>query len=195
MNDIVKIITENNINGFHNDGGTDKILGHSYDIFYSECFNNLINKKGVLLEIGVQYGGSSLLWHELLKNFNLVLTDINNQIHEKIIQKMDKNRYEFFLMDSFRKESVELLKLKYPNGFDIIIDDGPHTFESQQFTLKEYSKLLNENGILIIEDIQRYEYCEQLISTPLDINFSSLDIVDLRHVKNRYDDLLIVLKK
>jgi len=195
MNEIFKIIEKHNINGFQFDGGTDKSEGHSYDIFYSEHFEKYKSISGNILEIGVQYGGSSLLWHDYLPNFKIIMTDIYNQIHPKILEKMNQERYEFLLMDSFTNDSINLIKEKYPEGFDIIVEDGPHTLESQIFTLREYPKLLKDGGILVIEDIQKYEYCEILLSLKLDFEYKSLKIVDLRHNKNRYDDLLIVLKK
>ena len=38
--------------------------------------------------------------------------------------------------------------------FDIIIDDGPHSLQSQKDALRLYLPKLKPNGILIIEDIQ-----------------------------------------
>jgi hypothetical protein len=37
--------------------------------------------------------------------------------------------------------------------FDVMIDDGPHTLESMLKFIRLYSKLMTDNGILIIEDI------------------------------------------
>lgn len=195
MNEIVKIIENHNINGFEFPGGTDKAEGHSYDIFYSEYFDKYRNMVGNILEIGVQYGGSSLLWHDYLPKFKIVMSDILNQVHPTIIEKMNDDRYDFLLMDSFTNQSVETLKEKYPEGFDIIVEDGPHTLESQIFALREYSKLLKKGGILVIEDIQQFEYCDILLSMKLDFEYESLEVIDLRENKNRYDDLLVVLKK
>ena len=195
MNEIVKIIENHNINGFEFPGGTDKAEGHSYDIFYSEYFDKYRNMVGNILEIGVQYGGSSLLWHDYLPKFKIVMSDILNQVHPTIIEKMNEDRYDFLLMDSFTNQSVETLKEKYPEGFDIIVEDGPHTLESQIFALREYSKLLKKGGILVIEDIQQFEYCDILLSMKLDFEYESLEVIDLRENKNRYDDLLVVLKK
>jgi len=195
MNEIKKIITEHNIDGFQFPGGTDKAEGHSYDIFYNENFEKYKNKTGSILEIGVQYGGSSLLWYEYFPNFKIVMNDIYNQIHPTIFEKMDNNRYDFHLIDAFNLNSVEFFKKEYPEGFDIIVEDGPHTLETQIFALKEYSKLLKDGGILVIEDIQKIEYCDILLSINLDFKYKSLELIDLRHVKDRYDDLLIVLKK
>ena len=195
MNEIVRIINRHNINGFEFPGGTDKAEGHSYDIFYSDHFDKYRNLEGNILEIGAQYGGSALLWHDYLPKFKIIMADIYNQVHPTIIDKMHNDRYEFLLMDSFTNESIEFLKEKYSEGFDIIVEDGPHTLESQIFALQEYPKLLKKGGILVIEDIQKFEYCDVLLSLELDFEYESLEVVDLRENKDRYDDLLVVLKK
>jgi cephalosporin hydroxylase len=194
-NEILEIINKHNINGFINPGGTDKAKEHSYDLFYNSQFEKYKNNAGIILEIGVQYGGSSLLWNEYLPKFKIVMTDILNQVHPIIWDKMNKNRYEYINMDSFKTESINTLKVKYPEGFDIIIEDGPHTLESQIFTIKEYPKLLKDGGILVIEDIQKFEYCEIILNEINKEDFKSVEIIDLRKNKNRYDDILIVVKK
>lgn len=38
--------------------------------------------------------------------------------------------------------------------FDFLLDDGPHTLESQEKFIELYSSLLSDSGILIIEDMQ-----------------------------------------
>jgi cephalosporin hydroxylase len=194
-NEILEIINKHNINGFINPGGTDKEKEHSYDLLYNSQFEKYKNNTGIILEIGVQYGGSSLLWHEYLPKFKIVMTDVLNQVHPIIWDKMNKNRYEYINMDSFKIECINTLKVKYPEGFDIIIEDGPHTLESQIFTIKEYPKLLKDGGILVIEDIQKFEYCEIILNEINKEDFKSVEIIDLRKNKNRYDDILIVVKK
>lgn len=194
-NEILEILNNHNINGFNFLGGTDKAKDHSYDLFYDNKFKSYREKEGTILEIGVQYGGSSLLWHDYFPKFKIVMTDIRNQVHPVIWEKMEKNRYEYIDMDSFKIQSVELLKSKYPDGFDIIVEDGPHTLESQIFAIKEYSKLLKKGGMLVIEDIQKYEFCDTIVNHINKEDFESVEVVDLRKNKNRYDDILIVVKK
>jgi phosphoribosylpyrophosphate synthetase len=66
---------------------------------------------------------------------------------------MNKDRYDYHIMDAFNKKSVSELETKHPDGFDIIIEDGPHTLESQIFAVQNYTQLLKDGGILIIEDV------------------------------------------
>jgi cephalosporin hydroxylase len=195
MNKIVEILEKNNINGFHLDGGTDKATDHSYDKFYSEILNEYQDKEINLMEIGVQYGGSAVLWGEFFPKAKIVLIDKVNIVHPKIWNLMDKNRCDLIIGDAFTDNTIELLNNKYDGGFDVIIEDGPHTLDSQKFAIKNYSKLLKNGGILIIEDIQDYEHCGVIINEINKNDFKSIEIIDLRKNKNRYDDILIVVKK
>jgi cephalosporin hydroxylase len=194
-NNILDIIIKNNINGTHLPGGTDKATCHSYDEIYSKLLYKFKEKTGSILEIGVQYGGSALLWYEYLPLYKLVLIDVINQVHPTIWEKMLVDRYNYIETDAYTEETITLLKQKYPNGFDIIIEDGPHNIETQIFTLREYSKLLKTGGILIIEDVQSFEHIEVIMSSINSNDYISLEFFDLTEIKGRYDDLIIVLTK
>jgi len=194
-NKIVTILETHNLNGFDKSGGTDKATDHSYDVFYSEIFEEFYDKEISLLEIGVQYGGSAVLWKELFPKSNLVLIDNVNIVHPLIWDYLDKDRYQFLVEDAFNVSTIEKLKTSYPSGFDIIVEDGPHTLESQIFAIKNYSKLLKQNGLLIIEDIQNYDDCKIIINELDKESYTSVEVIDLRNNKNRYDDILIVVKK
>jgi SAM-dependent methyltransferase len=194
-NKVVEILEKYKINGFSYKGGTDKATDHSYDAFYSEKLNEYFDKEVLILEIGVQFGGSSLLWHELMPKSKLVLVDMKDQMDENIASLMSKDRYDYYIMDAYYKDSVLELKAKYADGFDIIIEDGPHSLQSQIFTVQNYLDLLKNDGILILEDIQSFDYCKQIIESIDKNSFKSYEIVDLRQIKNRYDDLLIYIKK
>ena len=191
MNELIEILNKHQINGFEYEGGTDKATDHSYDTFYCKEFERFKNMQGTLLEIGSFNGGSGLLWHEYLPFIKIVMTDIQDNIPKKIKDKL--NRSEFILMDGYQKESIKAIKNKYPDGFDIIVEDGPHNLETQMFALKEYSKLLKKGGVLIIEDIQSESDLNELLTVKL--RGKTIEVVDLRHIKNRYDDLMIVVRK
>ena len=194
-NDILDIIIKNNINGFHLPGGTDKASCHSYDEIYSNLLLKYKDKDGAILEIGVQYGGSALLWNEYLPKFRLAMLDNVNQVHPSIWERLEGDRHDYIETDAFTTGAIELLRNKYPEGFDIIIEDGPHDVATQTFALTEYSKLLKKGGTLIIEDIQDFNSVETIMSSISSEEYSSLRFYDLREIKGRYDDIIIVLTK
>ena len=74
MSKIREILNKFNINGHDEIGGTDKDSCHSYVEIYEQLLEPILEKDGSLLEIGIQYGGSILLWKELLKNCRIIIT-------------------------------------------------------------------------------------------------------------------------
>lgn len=169
--------------------GTDKDSKHSYLQEYEKLFSEIKDRKLKILEIGIQFGGSSLLWQEYFKNSILTLVDIEYQITENIESRLSEERCEVLIFDAYREENLSILK----NQYDIIIDDGPHTLESHIFLVKNYLNFLSDKGILIIEDIQNFENIDILKS--LVPEGFDIFVIDLREVKGRYDDILFILKK
>lgn len=77
--------------------------------------------------------------------------------------------------------------------YNVIIDDGPHTLESMKTFITLYSKCIKLDGFLIIEDIQDIEWCQELTKLVPE-NFTTT-VKDLRHVINRYDDIMLIMKR
>jgi hypothetical protein len=80
-----------------------------------------------------------------------------------------------------------------PGGIDFIIDDGPHTLESQCKFLSLYLPLLAEGGMAVIEDVQSTDWfatLEQHVSKSY-----AFETIDLRGIKGRYDDLVFAVTK
>lgn len=187
------ILNKQSINGFEFPGGTDKQTLHSYGPIYEQLLAPLKDKKATILEVGVQLGGSLLLWHDLLPQGVVIGIDNKNAIDPSIMPRMDPLRCVVLFMDAYDKSTVSRVKKLAINGIDFAIDDGPHSLESQKQFLELYLPLLNNGGIAVIEDIQDYGWLETLI--PLVSDKYSYEIVDLRGVKGRYDDLMLVVRK
>jgi hypothetical protein len=95
-------------------------------------------------------------------------------------------------MDAYSQESINYFSNKNIL-FNLIIDDGPHTLETMIYSIKNYIQLLDIDGILIVEDIQDIKWCDTFKTfVP---NGYTYEIIDLRHIKNRWDDILFVIKK
>jgi hypothetical protein len=189
--ELVSIIKSYNINGFECPGGTDKNTTHNYTGIYEHLLSGFKNKKGKLLEIGVQHGGSSLLWQTYLPKFEICMLDICDIVHPYIWECMDENGndYSFYEANAYDESFVSALKHQY-NGFDIIIDDGPHTLESQLFAIKHYLPLLNNHGVFVIEDIQDIAHTKELADAVPNFLQSVIRTYDVRHTKKRYDDVI-----
>jgi hypothetical protein len=92
-------------------------------------FYNLKDKKLNILEIGIKNGSSLVLWNEYFKNS--IVYGIDNS--DLIGNRLDVYpRIKTIIQDAYRKELTSHLPL-----FDIIIDDGPHTLESQKIFINK----------------------------------------------------------
>lgn len=192
--EIINILESYDLNGFEKIGGTDKGTLHSYTGAYEFLLSPYRDREVRLLEVGVQYGGSSLLWHDYLPKSRLSLVDVANQVGPNIFSRMDESRYRLYIADAYADSTVKEVA-EDAKGFDVMIDDGPHSLQSQILFINKYLPYLNEGGILIIEDIQDFSDCEILrISTPAEYR-DNIEIIDLRHIKGRYDDVLFVIRK
>lgn len=163
---------------------TDKNSVHSYLPVYDEIL--LPYKGGSILEIGLFNGDSILLWEQYFKTVHGV--DCSETPHDGMADLRPmiaegKNIHILDATDSAQvKEKFEEMK------FDVIVDDAAHNMEQQILLYDIWKEYLNPNGIYIIEDIQEIDSDR--------IFFENLggEIIDLRNVKNRYDDVLVVFK-
>ena len=187
------ILNAQNINGFEFPGGTDKQTLHSYGPVYEQLLSPLKGKNATVLEVGVQLGGSLLLWHDFLPDSVVIGLDNKDAIDPSIMPRMDPLRCAVLFMDAYDNDTISKVKQLAPNGIDFAIDDGPHSLASQQRFLELYLPLLNDGGIAVIEDIQDYSWFDSLI--PLVSEDYTYEIIDLRGVKGRYDDLMLVVYK
>ena len=93
------------------------------------------------------------------------------------------------------KETIEIMWKKIKKKMDIIIDDGMHSFESNIIFFKNSINFLNENGVYIIEDINR---SPNNISKYLNYfrkkNFF-WQIIDIKNPKNIRNNCLLIVKK
>jgi cephalosporin hydroxylase len=186
------ILERQQISGFDAIGGTDKQTYHSYGPVYEALLKPLQNKECTILEVGVQLGGSLLLWHDFCPKSFVIGFDTQDIVHPTIWERMDPARYLFFCENAYSTQAIERVKEKAPEGLDFAIDDGPHSLESQCAFLQMYVPLLKKGGIAVVEDIQAESWFEPLIACVSD-SFS-VDMVDRRAIKGRYDDLMLIVR-
>lgn len=177
------------LNEILSDKLTNKNTIHSYGDVYTELFETKRETAKTVLEIGVWFGGSILAWYEYFKNAKIYGMDIMYNQH---VSNLPNDRINIILQDAYDSHVYNAMsKLKY----DLIIDDGPHTLESMKFTASKYSNLLTDDGILVIEDVQDEKWIPEIKeSFPEDLR-DMVSVYDLRSVKDRYDDILVVLDK
>jgi hypothetical protein len=174
---------------------TDKNTLHSYLDLYQKL---LISKKDTaknVLEVGIYNGGSIKLWHDFFKNANVYGLDVMN-INDVWKELKNNNRiYLYTSVDAYNEYYFNCNFLSKNKKFDFMLDDGPHSLDSMKKFITLYSKLLTDDGILIIEDVQHINWIETLKNeTPEDLK-KYIKVYDLRKNKNRYDDIVFTIDK
>jgi hypothetical protein len=165
--------------------GTDKESIHKYcSLIYQEIFEPAKDKKMDILEIGIQSGASLVLWNEFFKNSIIYGIDNANFVKGHFDQYP---RIKTIIQNAYNEKILTHLPL-----FDIIIDDGPHSLESQKKFISLYFNKLKKGGILIIEDIDGHENANELIRCAYHYS-SSFHLIDTRKETNRHDNIVLII--
>ncbi|MEM6506481.1 MAG: class I SAM-dependent methyltransferase [Planctomycetota bacterium] len=166
--------------------GTDKHTVHSYIAHFYELVLPFYRDRSIsFLEIGINNGASLALWASYFSDSRIVGVDISDNVNP---HWRGHQNIEYFFFDAY-----EVDKIKSQPDFDLIIDDGCHTLRGQMVAIQSYSQKLLPGGMLVIEDIQDPEMLTYLESAVPD-GFSATRL-DLRSIKRRYDDLLLIVRR
>tara|TARA_R110002153_G_scaffold177685_1_gene330883 strand:- start:123 stop:701 length:579 start_codon:yes stop_codon:yes gene_type:complete len=134
-------ITQQYLNGSYN---TDKYNLGYMENFYDNEFSKIQDTCENFLEIGCWQGESIKLWQDYFTDkTNIIGIDINDFPSSGITKIID---------DGYSEKIVNKFD---DNFFDVVLDDGPHTYQSFLDVMLKYFPKIKPGGILIIEDIIR----------------------------------------
>lgn len=169
--------------------GTDKGNPKSYvDEFYDKTFKKYLKNDITLVEIGVRSGASLKLWKEYFTKKSKIygldnLYDKDNFSVPINSEWVEGENVEYIIGDAYTKDIAD----KFEN-IDILIDDGPHTFDSHVLLLDLYIPKIKKGGIIVIEDIS-YDPNKLYSHVPEHLQEKSY-VCDY----GNYDDRLIVIE-
>lgn len=133
----------------HDGKGSDK--WSSYLDAYEDLLSDSRDSIESILEIGVQNGGSLEIWSKYLPNSkNVVGVDINPRVSWL---NFEDPKIQAFVGDASTPDVAEWLKKSYPNGFNVIIDDGSHNSGD---IVRSFARLFEQvklGGVYAIEDL------------------------------------------
>ena len=192
-------------------GHVNFISEHNYTILYQKLFEIIKNDSLRVFELGLgtnnvnlasnmgangRPGASLYGWREFFKKSKIFGADIDKDILFK-----DTDILTYFC-DQTNPEIIKTMweedELKEP--FDIIIDDGLHTFNANLCFFNNSIHKLKNNGIYIIEDIHACNF--NLFAREIDIwkkmyPFLVFEMVKLPHTertKEPNNNVLVVFK-
>jgi hypothetical protein len=174
---------------------SDKGTTHDYiNGYYSKEFSSVRTNKLKILEIGVHRGPSMKLLRDWFVNSEITGIDpFGDSLPEGIADEIRKMGDITIIQDDAYTQKI--LDIFEDNSLDYIIDDGPHTLDSQLYSLNHWYKKIKSGGKLIIEDIQSLTALNTLVIEANDLDYE-YTVFDLRENKNRYDDIIIeIIKK
>jgi hypothetical protein len=164
--------------GFNTDKGTT----HSYIDTYSTLFEPYRNEPINFLEIGADFGYSLALWRAYFEKANIYGID-----NRDVLQYDEDVKVTFY-----DANDASIINKFYSDiEFDIVVDDASHEVNYQAMRFPIYFPKIKKGGIYVIEDVQALDTEGQLLKN-LD---PSAEIIDLRKVKDRYDDVLVIYRK
>ena len=179
---------------------TDKNTTHSYLDLYEKL---LFKKKETalnVLEVGIgdftyKNGGSIKLWRNYFTNATIYGLDIL-PITRVIDEFLNDSRVILYTsIDAYNNNFFITHFLNKNIKCDFMLDDGPHTLQSMTQFIKLYSQILTDDGILIIEDVQSWDWIEILKNEVPDHLKPFIKVFDLRSNKGRYDDIVFTIDK
>lgn len=170
---------------------SDKGTKHTYiKDFYTKVFTPLKNSPLNLVEIGISSGGSLALWRDWFISANI--TGIDNYAQENLEGKSFINtlsNVNIILEDGYNNDTINKFE---DNSIDYLIDDGPHTIESQLECLQKYYPKVKPGGKIIIEDVQGNPSLDRLVSFGTNSSQYTFEVFDF---KKGIDNIIVVFTK
>lgn len=190
--------------------GSDKGLGHhNYTTLYHHLFQDIRGTTRKMFELGLGSLDPSITsnmcgfptavscgslrgWRSYFGNAHVYGADID----PKALAQED--RLSTYICDQTDPVSIAKMWANFPDeeDFDIIIDDGLHTFQANITFFEHSIHKLKKGGCFIIEDILRRDvpaFQDYLKGVEGTYEFSG--IVDIPNPQNMEDNILIVLVK
>lgn len=119
---------------------------HYFDI-YERHFSRFRHTDVVMLEIGVEGGGSLAMWKEFFgKESQIIGVDINPQCKQH-----EAEGIEVFIGSQDDPALIDRIFKKYPK-IDIVLDDGSHMMNHMISSFELIYERLQPNGIYMVED-------------------------------------------
>lgn len=162
--------------------GTDKESAHSYGAIYDDLFGAIRDTSAPILEIGIRGGGSLRAWADAFKNARVYGIDINPDT-----MIADHPRISTHCIDVRDHDAVTRFAIQY-GPFGVVIDDGSHKIGDIMRAFSSLRPHVVSGGLYVVEDVQSE------INLACLLTIARSRYIDLRKVKQRSDDLVVVIE-
>lgn len=161
--------------------------GHTYAQFYDILFGKFRNEPINILEVGINRGGSLLMWRKFFNDPNTNVYGID--INKSFADFTPEEKINTFVFDAGDKTLLD--KHLGDTKFDIIIDDGAHEKESQVKIYNILKHRMEPDGLYVIEDVfEVHENLEYFLERVNPIP----TVIDRRWINGQLDDVMLVFR-
>jgi hypothetical protein len=181
---------------------------HNYTTLYYELFKSLQNDKLRIFELGLgtnninipsnmglngKPGASLYGWSEFFINSDIFGADIDREI------LFNTNKIKTFYCDQTNPQAIKNLweNNDLNENFDIIIEDGLHTFEANVIFFENSIHKLNPNGYYIIEDInikEKEAFEKKIQEWKCKYENLQFSFIEIPSKINKHDNNLLIIK-
>lgn len=182
---------------------------HNYTTFYYTTFKKIRENKLRIFELGLgtnntnipsnmgpngKPGASLYGWAEFFPNSDIFGADIDKDI------LFNTDRIKTFYCDQTKSDIIKNMwnEPTLTENFDIIIDDGLHSFDANVCFFENSIHKLNSNGYFIIEDIMNVErrlFFNKIKEWEIKYPDCSFRLLCLPSLRNKLDNNLLVVSK
>lgn len=167
---------------------------HNYTIVYNELFKNLKNTTRNFFELGIgtiNSGASLRAWKDYFEKANIYGADILDEA------LFTEHRIQTFQCDQLDKKSISKLWDNFKDTeFDVILEDGLHTYEANIHFFENSFFKVKKGGYYIIEDIvEKYTFLYEDYFEKCKNQFEEYQIIKLDNDINPIDNVLLIIKK
>lgn len=118
-----------------------------FDI-YHRALQSYRGKPITFVEIGVQNGGSAMMWRDYLgPQAKIIGVDIDPKC-----RALEEHGFEIWIGDQADPAFWRAFTAKHPT-LDIVLDDGGHTMDQQLVTFEALWPTVKDGGVYLVEDI------------------------------------------
>lgn len=182
---------------------------HNYTTFYHSIFKDLVGKKLRIFEMGIgtnnvhipsnmgahgRPGASLYGWREFFPYADVFGADIDANV------LFNTERIKTFYCDQTNPQVIQFMwnEPDLKENFDIIVEDGLHTFKANVCFFENSIHKLHPNGYYIIEDITTHDY-QLFIHKVKEWELKYMDCVftllQIPSAVNTFDNNLLVVYK
>jgi cephalosporin hydroxylase len=175
---------------------SDKGSVHSYLQLYQHLFASKRMRARNVLEIGIDQGGSIVLWHEYFMNAVVWGLDHMEVVSQSMQELSSSPRARMIYgQDAYNRSFVERTFVDTNIKLDVFIDDGPHNLGSMEESINLYLPILAPDGIFVIEDVVAKDWLVDLYRhTPIE-DQKYVEMFDMSKAKDCPDDMAFVINR